>query len=139
MNQKMIDAFIAECGSLEDWQGDKKEWHTAAGFFFHGWTACEKSNPAPVENLKVLVYELDFWSYSIDVRLECVQQIDGPDLWAIREKGCCLNKQGEWEIEPIPSSRTSTFYKRCRWKSAEAALKFWRASGCRSRFEHYRT
>ena len=76
-----------------------------------------------MENLKVSVYELDFWEGTIDVRLERVQQIDGSDLWAIREKGCCLNKQGEWEIEPIPSSRTSAFYKRCRWKSAEAALK----------------
>ena len=45
--QEMIDAFVAECGSLEDWQGDKKEWHTAAGFFFHGWMACEKSGPTP--------------------------------------------------------------------------------------------
>jgi len=91
-----------------------------------------------MENLKVSVYELEFWEGTIDVRLERVQQIDGSDLWAIREKGCCLNKQGEWEIEPIPSSRTSAFYKRCRWKSAEAALKFWRG-GYQSRFEHYRT
>lgn len=91
-----------------------------------------------MENLKVLVYELDGWKDLIEVRLECVKQMDGSDMWAIREKGCCLNKQGEWEIEPIPSSRTSAFYKRCRWKSAEAALKFWRG-GHQSRFEHYRT
>jgi hypothetical protein len=91
-----------------------------------------------MEKLKILVYELDGWKDLIEVRLECVKQIDGSDLWAIREKGCCLNKQGEWEIEPIPSSRTSAFYKRCRWKSPEAALKFWRV-GHQSRFEHYRT
>lgn len=91
-----------------------------------------------MENLKVLVYELDFWEGTIDVRLERVKQINGSDLWAIREKGCCLNKQGKWEIEPIPSSRTSAFYKRCRWNSVEAALKFWRG-GHQSRFEHYRT
>lgn len=90
-----------------------------------------------MENLKVLVYELDGWKDLIEVRLECVKQIDGSDLWAIREKGCCLNKQGEWEIEPIPSSRTNAFYKRCRWNSAEAALKFWH-KGHQSRFEHYR-
>lgn len=90
-----------------------------------------------MENLKVLVYELDGWKDLIEVRLECVKQIDGSDLWAIREKGFCLNKQGEWEIEPIPSSRTSAFYKRCRWKSAEAALTFWRKDH-KSRFEHYR-
>ena len=90
-----------------------------------------------MENLKVLVYELDGWKDLIEVRLECVKQMDGSDMWAIREKGCCLNKQGEWEIEPIPSSRTSAFYKRCRWNSAKAALKFWR-KGHQSRFEHYR-
>ena len=90
-----------------------------------------------MENLKVLVYEIDGWKDLIEVRLECVKQMDGSDMWAIREKGCCLNKQGEWEIEPIPSSRTSAFYKRCRWNSAEAALKFWR-KGHQSRFEHYR-
>lgn len=49
-----------------------------------------------MENLKVLVYEIDGWKDLIEVRLECVKQIDGSDLWAIREKGCCLNKQGEW-------------------------------------------
>jgi hypothetical protein len=91
-----------------------------------------------MENLKALVYELDFWECTIDVRLERVRQIDGSDLWAIREKGCCLNKQGKWEIEPIPSNRTNAFYKRCRWESVEAALKFWRG-GYKSRFEHYRT
>ncbi len=91
-----------------------------------------------MENVKVLVYELDGWKDLIEVRLELVKQRDGSELWAIREKGCCLNKQGEWEIEPIPSSRKSAFYKRCRWESPEAALKFW-DRGHRSRFEHYRT
>lgn len=91
-----------------------------------------------MQNLKVLVYELDVWKDAIEVRLECVRQINGPDLWAIREKGCCLNKQGEWELEPIPSSRTDAFYKRCRWETAEDALKFWN-NGRKSRFEHYRT
>jgi len=90
-----------------------------------------------LETLKILCYELDSWKEIIDVRLECVKQIDGSNLWAIREKGCCLNKFRKWEVEPIPSSRTSAFYKRCRWDSAESALLFWK-NGCTSRFEHYK-
>lgn len=90
-----------------------------------------------MENLKVLAYELDGWKDTIEVRLERVKQIDGPDLWAIREKGCCLNQQGEWELEPMPSNRKRAFLERCRWNSAETAVKFWR-TGHQSRFEHYR-
>jgi hypothetical protein len=91
-----------------------------------------------MENLKIMSYQLDGWQDLIDVCLERVKQRAGPDLWAIREKGACLNKQGEWEIEPIPSSRTKAFFKRCRFKSAEAAFMFWKAGSCKSRFEHYR-
>ena len=89
-------------------------------------------------DLKVLVYELESWGEAIDVRLESSKQRDGTDLWAIRERGYCLNKNGEWEYEPLPSSRTKAFIKFCRWESADAALSFWR-NGCKSRFEHYRT
>lgn len=43
----------------------------------------------------------------------------------------CLNKEGNWEFEPMPSSRDDDFYKRCRfdtWKDAwEAADKRIRA------------
>lgn len=87
--------------------------------------------------LKVLVYELEQWQDMIDVRLECVKQGDGSNLWAIREKGFCLNKDGNWEIEPTPSSRDSEFIERCRWESARAAFRFW-CGGHKSRFEHYR-
>lgn len=72
------------------------------------------------------------------VTMDRVPQREGPPLWAIRESGACLNKQGEWELEPMPSSRTKAFFKRCRWKSAEAALAFWVKSKCDSRFAHYR-
>lgn len=34
----------------------------------------------------------------------------------------CLNVDGEWEFEPIPSSRTDEFYERCRFKSRKAAM-----------------
>ena len=90
-----------------------------------------------IDNLRVLAYELDSWENVIDVRLESVGQLDGSEKWAIREEGCCLNKQGEWEFEPLPSSRTDDFYDRCRWDTADAALEFWN-QGHKSRFEHLR-
>lgn len=92
-----------------------------------------------IVNLKVCVYQLDEGEMGvIDVRLERVGQREDDDLWAIREKGFCLNRAGNWEYEPMPSSRSVAFIRRCRWPSAEDALAFWRKNGCKSRLEHYR-
>lgn len=56
------------------------------------------------------------------VRVEAAQQMYGPDLWAVRRHGNCLNKQGEWEWEPMPSSRDDEFMARCRFASAQEAI-----------------
>jgi hypothetical protein len=67
--------------------------------------------------------------YSNGVVLEPVYQLDGGVLWAIRKPyqspGQCLNKKGEWEFEPLPSSRTNSFFRRCRFGSIEGALRIW--------------
>lgn len=43
------------------------------------------------------------------------------DVWAIRRGGhSVLNHDGEWEPEPLPSSRDEAFFTRCRWTLAEA-------------------
>ena len=58
--------------------------------------------------------------------LEAVDQRDGTVLWAVRRMGgWCLNKKGGWEYEPMPSSRTAAFFKRCRWPTPEAAYLVW--------------
>ena len=44
-----------------------------------------------------------------------------PISWAVREGGCVLSKSGEWETEPIPSSRDDEFLARARFSSAENA------------------
>lgn len=48
------------------------------------------------------------------------------ERYAVRNGlGRCLNKSGEWELEPMPSSRDDAFYERCRFDSfaaAEAAM-----------------
>lgn len=35
---------------------------------------------------------------------------------------CCLNRDGQWEHEPIPSERNDAFLDRCRYYSVEEAV-----------------
>lgn len=78
-------------------------------------------------DLEPIVYQLEFDEYNgICVTLDLTRGMNGAVRWAIREGRACLNKKGEWEHEPMPSSRTDAFFNRCRWNSAEAAIKFWR-------------
>ena len=55
--------------------------------------------------------------------VEACWQVDDSILWACRNRGMVLSKDGEWEYEPMPSSRTEAFLKRCRFKTLKAALK----------------
>ncbi len=65
--------------------------------------------------------------------LICLQravQQDGTVLWAVRSLGSfmpgfTLNKQSEFEFEPLPSSRTRAYLKRCRFPTPEDALAAW--------------
>lgn len=43
------------------------------------------------------------------------------DSWAIVSSPLVLNKQGEWEYEPMPSSRDKEFLLRCRYFSSDEA------------------
>lgn len=51
-------------------------------------------------------------------------QADGTSLWSVSNgrSSDVLNKEGEWEYEPQPSSRDAGFLKRCRFSSVEEAL-----------------
>lgn len=40
--------------------------------------------------------------------------------WAIVRLSMNFNHDGEWEYEPLPSSRDDAFFKRCRWTLEEA-------------------
>jgi hypothetical protein len=48
------------------------------------------------------------------------------EKWAVRRSGCCLSKSGEWDYEPIPSSRTDSFYKKYRFKTLGDAIKVYK-------------
>lgn len=55
--------------------------------------------------------------------IERREQRDGPALWAVSNGGSCLAKDGEWEYEPLPSSRDDDFLKRCRFATFEEAVE----------------
>lgn len=58
-----------------------------------------------------------------DIRVCRCKQVGGGVKWAVRGVlGDCLNRDGEWEDEPLPSSRSDDFLARCRFDSAEEAL-----------------
>lgn len=45
--------------------------------------------------------------------------------WTVRRHGYCLNREAEWEYEPMPSSRDDEFFGRCRFDSLEEAVEMW--------------
>jgi hypothetical protein len=47
----------------------------------------------------------------------------GHGHWAVVDAGYVLNKEGQWEYEPMSSSRTEEFIRRTRYLSAEQALQ----------------
>lgn len=44
----------------------------------------------------------------------------GTGLWAITNAGHCLNKDNQWEYEPLPSNRSDDFIERTRFTLNEA-------------------
>jgi hypothetical protein len=49
------------------------------------------------------------------------KQRDGSSLWRVKWLSNVLNKHGEWEYEPIPSSRDDAFIERCSWPTLDEA------------------
>lgn len=58
----------------------------------------------------------------LPIRVERMMQLDSSILWAVRRAGNVLSTAGRWEYEPMPSSRTKAFLKRCRFATFEAAM-----------------
>ncbi len=83
-------------------------------------------------NIEELINELQVKSYILDRNdniemtiLDRVPQMDDIDKWAIRKSGRCLNSMGEWEFEPMPTSRDDNFLQRCRFKTPYHAFAIW--------------
>lgn len=58
------------------------------------------------------------------ILVQRMSQMDGSDLWAVRNRhGSVLAKDGQWEFEPQPSSRDDAFMERCRYATHLEALQ----------------
>lgn len=57
------------------------------------------------------------------IRVERARRAAGGDLWKVMRDGECLSKLGEWEWEPMPSSRDDEFLSRCRFEGVESAIQ----------------
>lgn len=79
-------------------------------------TRSDREDAERVPPLQVRSYKVDR-----EINIERCGQIEGPDKWAVRKPGACLNKRGEWEWEPLPSSRDDEFLERCRFATAVEA------------------
>lgn len=86
--------------------------------------------PAPLCSAVPVSYRLPWSRYENSapwnaVEVQATMFEEGrPTQWAIREGGCVLTKKREWEMEPMPSSRTDKFLKRSRWNTWEEAVAF---------------
>lgn len=60
--------------------------------------------------------------YTPEVAIARYRQREGPDKWVVQSNSNVLNKDGEWEWEPRPSSRDDAYLARCRFDTAEEAL-----------------
>jgi len=62
-------------------------------------------------------------------RLPITVESRGDGLWAVCDPGFCLNRDGEFEAESLPSNRTEDFIERTRfsfdeaWERAEKVAK----------------
>lgn len=63
-------------------------------------------------------WENHLWEISV----EASSPIGGTVLWVVRWMGQCLNRDGGWDLEPIPSSRTEAWLKAHRF-DLETALR----------------
>ncbi len=62
------------------------------------------------------------------ITVERRSYVDDTESWAICNMGQVLAKNGKWEYEPFPSSRSKTFLKRCRWNNRDKAIEVARAA-----------
>jgi hypothetical protein len=62
------------------------------------------------------------WSNDIEIcRCEGHLLPKQPYMWAVRQGGNVLGKSGEWQYEPLPSSRDDGFYAEYRFDTYEDA------------------
>lgn len=78
----------------------------------------DRFGPEPVDALLEVIDAAD--GFLIDREREIRVERRGPDVWAVLEMASVVNRDGEREHEPMPSSRDEEFIARTRFPLAEA-------------------
>lgn len=60
-------------------------------------------------------------------RIERTTLLGVKESYAIRDGLNCMNKDGEFEYEPMPGGRDEDFYFRCRFNSFDEAVSFFKS------------
>lgn len=63
--------------------------------------------------------------YKRPVSIEARDQQNGSRKWVLKMQEWVLGKDGEFHIEPIPSSRTDKFIENTRFDSPDECHSFW--------------
>lgn len=77
-----------------------------------GFTITRAASPEMPEGISVRSYAVGETRITIEWR--------GEDSWCIHHCGSCLNTDGEWEYEPMPSNREDDYIARTRYPLNEA-------------------
>ncbi|HMV87940.1 MAG TPA: hypothetical protein PLD20_24450 [Blastocatellia bacterium] len=77
---------------------------------------------APDQALEKAAYLATRWQVGTNVVIEAVSQADGGILYAVRGFGNDLNKAGEWELPPSPSSVDAEWLQSHRWDTFDEAF-----------------
>jgi hypothetical protein len=78
----------------------------------------DRFGPEPSETLLELIGAAEI--YLVDEKRDIRVERRGPDAWAVREMASVVNRDGEREREPMPSSRDEAFSARTRFGLREA-------------------
>lgn len=80
--------------------------------------ATRDASPRTIATIDSYVVPLNGFEYKV----QRVHQTDGNYLWKAMHGSNCLSKSGEFEYEPLPSSRDDAFLARCRFATAVDAI-----------------
>lgn len=79
--------------------------------------------PVPANIVPVEYEVLDLPYPDLDVRIKQARQRDGSAKWKIERHGMVFGKDGEWDFEPMPSSRTDAWLAQYRFDSLGEAIQ----------------
>lgn len=67
-------------------------------------------------------YTIQYGPVVNGITVERARQRDGSVKWSIRSGSNCLDKEGDWVIEPLPSNRDDKWSSMHRWDTFDAAM-----------------